>query len=94
MEVYKLSQWLEGKVRLGCVYLSVRSGLRHATIWISDDYQVILVCDHQYYYVEYNLTAEVIHRVVVSPCTKSLLGQHQNPTPWITCGLYKGTQRF
>ena len=21
-----------------------------------------------------------------------LLGQHQNPTPWITCGLYKGTQ--
>ena len=23
-----------------------------------------------------------------------VLGQHQNPTPWITCGLYKGTQRF
>ena len=23
-----------------------------------------------------------------------LLGQHQNPTPWITCGLYKGTQWF
>ena len=23
-----------------------------------------------------------------------LLGQHQNPTSWITCGLYKGTQRF
>ena len=23
-----------------------------------------------------------------------LLGQHQNPTLWITCGLYKGTQRF
>ena len=23
-----------------------------------------------------------------------LLGQHQNPTPWITCGLYKGMQRF
>ena len=22
-----------------------------------------------------------------------LLGQHQNPTPWITCGLYKGMQR-
>ena len=23
-----------------------------------------------------------------------VLGQHQNPTPWITCGLYKGTQQF
>ena len=23
-----------------------------------------------------------------------VLGQHQNPTLWITCGLYKGTQRF
>ena len=24
----------------------------------------------------------------------NLLKQHQNPTLWITCGLYKGTQRF
>ena len=24
----------------------------------------------------------------------NLLGQHQNPTLWITCGLYKGTQQF
>lgn len=62
---------MEGKVRLGRVYLSVRSGLHHAAIWISDDYQVILVRDNQYYYVEYNLTAEVIRRVVVSPCTES-----------------------
>ena len=23
-----------------------------------------------------------------------VLGQHQNPTLWITCGLYKGMQRF
>ena len=26
--------------------------------------------------------------------TLPVLGQHQNPTPWITCGLYKGTQWF
>ena len=25
---------------------------------------------------------------------EEVLWQHQNPTPWITCGLYKGTQRF
>ena len=24
----------------------------------------------------------------------AVLGQHQNPTPWIMCGLYKGTQQF
>ena len=23
-----------------------------------------------------------------------VLGQHQNPTPWITCRLYKGMQWF
>ena len=28
------------------------------------------------------------------PPLMKVLGQHQNPTPWITCGLYKGTQRF
>ena len=33
--------------------------------------------------------------IIARPATHSfMLGQHQNPTPWITCGLYKGTQRF
>ena len=32
--------------------------------------------------------------ILVWPTTEQVLGQHQNPTPWITCGLYKGTQRF
>ena len=28
------------------------------------------------------------------PWSLLLLGQHQNPTLWIMCGLYKGTQQF
>ena len=37
----------------------------------------------------------VIHvRAVHGILRDTVLGQHQNPTPWITCGLYKGTQRF
>ena len=33
--------------------------------------------------------------LIIFPFGKNqLLGQHQNPTLWITCGLYKGTQRF
>ena len=47
------------------------------------------------YFASINHNQALIFRVMLNaswPNSGQLLGQHQNPTLWITCRLYKGTQ--